>query len=169
MSEDIAMVLTLGIGCVVFITTHILVFRFISKGTSVYWLLNAFVGSLVVSWIVGFFVIANIFGVDMLFFYVIYMVLMGLLVLAYMFGIFTLIDSSIRLKFFFDIANKRSGISEKKLLEENNARRILTRRLSRLKDSGEIILQKGKYIRSKSYSLILVRESVARFFEKLYH
>ena len=167
MNEDMALLLTVFLGALIFMGVHIAVFRKAKNSGSVYWLLNAFVGSWAVALITGLMIIITIFGWNM--FYIgIYGVLISLMVAAYMFGIFTLIDSSIRLKFFFDIARHKNGVTRGQLLKDNTAEVILKRRLTRLVDSGEIMKKRSQYSRAKSFSLVIVREGIARVFEHIY-
>lgn len=96
-------------------------------------------------------------------------VLYSFFVFMYVFGVFGVIESSIRIRILEIIQSfQKQGLSYRQLLTYYNANIILKKRLTRLVSSGDLVLKDGKYQIGKRISFLYFPAYLTRFLLKLY-
>lgn len=163
---DAMIILCACITFVLFIVMHMIVFRRMKPVMAVVWLMRCYVVSGIIGGIGSFvwFSQAHISFQDTIIVCVLCMVLYTLLVALYLFGVFSMVESSISFKILKEIADAGSkGINRQELLVQYSPAYIVRRRLARFVATGELVYEKGKYTKTK-YSILSFRELLISVF-----
>lgn len=95
--------------------------------------------------------------------------LYGLASFLYVFGIFGVIESSIRIRLLEIIEQAGTvGLSYAAILKKYNCKIIVKKRLLRLTTSGELKTENDQYALGKTFSLFLIPAYLALVMKKLY-
>lgn len=159
---------TTGI-CLLFLVIHIVLFRKKKEITSSYDVLWLFIISYVLSCVLGLIIgllITDISDSLVLVGCVSYM-LVALFVNIYLFGVFTIADSSIRFGMIQKIYHKKR-ITAGSLQKIYSSRNTVKKRLRRLVLSKEVQKTSNTYVLTKENSLLGFRERITRLLEQVY-
>lgn len=155
-----------------FLFIHIILFRAGGGVKSSYVVFSRFVVSYILACVIGLYVGQLFLGLFDFETVVIMMglsyVLLGLGVGTYLFGVFTIADSSIRFGILRTVLEAGSnGVRASKLEAQYSTHSVLQKRIARLVDSGEVIHNHGIYNRRTSKSLLSLRERFAHMLNRL--
>ncbi len=81
-----------------------------------------------------------------------------LLVFVFIFGIYSVFEASLTLRFLLEIASGKVGITKHELLSRYGVRTIVKRRLERLIESKDIVDGNGTFLLAKHASYFRIRE-----------
>lgn len=152
------MMFAVVVGFLTFFCLHAVSLRLLPRPRLVYCVLV----TLVISWMGG--VVGTWFLAHDLF----SLVSLSLVVMCYVLGVLVIVDSSIHVRILLLIAERENGLLKKELLVRYNRETIITRRLARLVNTGELHHRRGRYRLANKRSPLLVRERVSRIIEWLF-
>jgi hypothetical protein len=139
-----------------FLALVVILFRIIRQESAILWIVRAFVSAGVVAAI--FFVPQ--WGVTEVIFWA---SLYGLLTVLFVFGIFSIMEASLTLRFLVEISGARGGITPAELKRKYNRNFIVKRRIARLLYSGELKKTRGMYMLGRT-SYFRLREYLLDIF-----
>lgn len=154
---DIELVITALLSFFLFLVLLALLFRITREEAAITWLIRTFftVGVLVVVFFI------HKWGVTEILFWA---SLYALLTTLFVFGIFSIMEASLTLRIFTEIADTREGITIPELMKKYNRNLIITRRIERLVYSKELVntgrkfmLGKMSYFRTREFLLKVLR------------
>ena len=170
MNPDIIICLAAGISFAVFVVVQFVVFRFVSEGGVLKWIMALFVlGSLVNAGLFAAFSLDAFSGgiIYKTALFLISWIMYSLLSFLYVLCVFGPYESSIRLRLIRELYRQHpQAVTLSQLYERYNNTVILKRRIARLLAAGSITVRGGKYQVSGRPSFFSVADLLARLISR---
>ena len=168
MIEDFEVFIFAIAGFLIFVTLHLVIFRYIDKRKVFVWLIRIFFLGMILT-IAAFNLSFRIpFSVVKFESLLLISVMYSLASLAYTLALFGITATSLRIRILFFISEHPQGVSERHILRKYDSSQIVKSRLARFAASGEIVKIKGKYRLAKNFPLFLLPALFFRFIFILY-
>lgn len=135
-------------------------FRFTRPEAAIIWMIRTFVGIAVVT-VVAF---GRSWSLTL---FIWWASLYGLLTVLFVFGPFSIMEASLTIRLFTEIARSGRGMTTADLMKHTDRSHIIRRRIDRLLYSGEIREHHGVYMRGQT-SYFGIREVVLGTFRRLF-
>jgi len=136
---DRQLILSALLSFCLFLAAIALLFRMTRQEAAIVWMIRAFIGiGGAVVW-----VFAGSWGLTG---YIWWASLYTLLTTLFVFGVFSIMEASLTLRIFTEIASSESGMTMIQLMKRYNRSRIIRRRIARLLYSGELKKSHGMYM-----------------------
>lgn len=157
---DRQLILSALLSFCLFLASIAVLFRITRQEAAIVWMIRAFIGiGGAVVW-----VFAGSWGLTE---YIWWASLYGLFTILFVFGVFSIMEASLTLRIFTEIASSDSGMAMTQLMKRYNRPRIIRRRIARLLYSGEIKKTHGMYT-CGNISYFGVREIFLEFLRRLF-
>lgn len=150
---DIQIITVAFLSFCLFLISLAVLFRVTNREDGVLWIIRAYIGVGIATGVL----FARTWGGDEILFWA---SLYSLLTALFVFGIFSIMEASVTLRIFTEIARSQEGITVFQLLKKHNRIRIVKRRIIRLLHSGELTKSNGMYTLGKP-SYFRLREYVS--------
>lgn len=176
MSIDLCLVVSTLVSFSIFLLAKVVFFQIQAKDKLVYQIYRIFIKSWAFGLVSGYFFLNYLLdqfsilsGQVLLLITIAYMAISTLLTAVYIFGIFLMVYASLHLEILYKVAGfGQKGAAISKIFGLYNKNFIVTRRLQRLVESGELTFSGGKYRLTKSRSPLLIREKISIIITKLF-
>ena len=147
---DIQIICAAILSFCMFLAVIAVLFRMTEPEAAILWMIRAFTGIGIIMGIV----LSGYWGASETLFWV---SLYSLLTMVFVFGVFSIMEASLTIRIFTEIARSGGGVTSADLMKNYNKSRIIRRRITRLIYSGELKRVRDTYIRGR-ISYFSVRE-----------
>lgn len=175
MSIDVSTAVTAFVLLFAFLALHNIVFRFIHPFRALKWFAISYALVLGVWFFISYYLglvqgFLNCSFVEFVYYVAATFILYTLLIVLYIMGVFSIIESSITLRIFGIIAENEGerGAKISDILARHNKPIIIRRRLERLLDTGDLYKSGKYYVRNNALTYFRIREYVIWFYQFLF-